>query len=98
MGLQKGKTNNLNGRPKGVLNKTTKEIKEAINLIVSNNIDKLQDDIDSLEPKDRIKVICDLFKYVVPSLSSSELKTDFNQLSDDQLDVIINKLKSNKNE
>jgi hypothetical protein len=98
MGLTKGKTNNLNGRPKGSPNKTTKEIKEAINLIVSNNIETLQSDIDSLDPKDRIKVICDLFKYVVPSLSSSELKTDYSQLSDNQLDFIINQLKNNSNE
>jgi hypothetical protein len=46
-----------------LVKKATKEIKEAINQIVSNNIDKLQDDIDSLEPKDRIKAIFDLLVY-----------------------------------
>ncbi len=64
------------GRQKGTPNKTTKEIKEAINLIVSNNIDKLQDDIDKLEPKDRIKAIFDLLVYSVPKLSSIDLKDD----------------------
>lgn len=58
------------GRQKGTPNKTTAEIKEAINLIVSNNIDKLQSDIDSLEPKERIKVICDLLPFTVPKLQS----------------------------
>ena len=58
------------GRQKGTPNRTTKNIKEAINLIVSNNIDRLQDDIDSLEPKERIKVIIDFLPFVVPKLQS----------------------------
>jgi hypothetical protein len=67
------------GRQKGTPNRTTKEIKEAINLIVSNNIDRLQDDIDSLEPKERIKVICDLLNYTIPKLQSiqqNEVETE----------------------
>ncbi len=64
------------GRKKGTPNNPTKEIKEAINQIVSNNIDKLQDDIDKLEPKDRIKAIFDLLVYSVPKLSSIDLKED----------------------
>ncbi|MEI6695533.1 MAG: hypothetical protein WCO13_05650 [Bacteroidota bacterium] len=61
------------GRQVGSQNKTTKEIKEAINLIVSKNIETLQADIESLEPKERIKVICDLLPFAVPKLQSVQV-------------------------
>lgn len=70
MGLKKGQSNNLQGRPKGVPNKTTAELKEAIVCIVSNNIDKLQADINSLEPKERLLFIEKLFKYVIPPMQA----------------------------
>jgi acyl carrier protein len=78
MAQLKGKTGNPNGRPKGKQNKTTTELKEAINLIVSNNIDKLQRDIDSLEAKDRLVFIEKLFKYSIPPLQAEPPKEEAN--------------------
>ena len=66
---------NINGRPKGSLNIATAEIREKFNLLVENNIDKLQQDIESLEPKDRIKIILDMAKFLLPTLRSTELTT-----------------------
>ncbi|QQR96942.1 MAG: hypothetical protein IPK18_08475 [Sphingobacteriales bacterium] len=54
------------GRAKGTPNKTTKEIKECIVNLVSNNIDLLIDDIKQLEPKDRVYLLDKLLKYVLP--------------------------------
>jgi uncharacterized protein with WD repeat len=61
------------GRPKGAINKTTSELREIFSLLLENNFDKLQTDIDLLEPKDRIKVILELAKFVVPTLKMTEL-------------------------
>ncbi|RTY89861.1 hypothetical protein EKM01_12145 [Flavobacterium sp. RSP46] len=71
---------NVNGRPKGTLNKATAELREKFTLLVENNFDKLQSDIDLLEPKDRIKTILELAKFVIPVLRSTELigETDNN--------------------
>jgi hypothetical protein len=104
--MAKGKK--TGGREPGTPNKTTKEIRESINLIVSKSIEKLQSDIDSLEPKDRIKVICDLLPFAVPKLQSiqadfTDSKTnrttiifkDYNepqQLTKEQVDNLIDKL------
>jgi hypothetical protein len=63
------------GRTKGVVNKTTSELRERFTLLIDNNFDKLQTDIDLLEPKDRIKVILELAKFVVPTLKATELTT-----------------------
>ncbi len=78
-------TPNLNGRPKGSNNKTTTELRERFNLLIENNFDKLQKDIDLLEPKDRIKTLLELAKFVIPTLKATELSTgnenEFNPIT-----------------
>lgn len=72
MGNFKG-VRNTNGRPVGATNKLSNDIREKFKLIINNNLDKLQKDIDLLEPKDRIKVLVELSKFVVPTLKAIEL-------------------------
>lgn len=79
MGLPKGQTNNPNGRPKGSKNKSSAEIREMFSELISNNIEQLQNDLNKLEPKDRIKAMIDFSKFVVPSLRSHSLSGDREQ-------------------
>lgn len=55
---------------KGVPNKSTNEVRKAFQLLVENNLPKMQKDLDSLEPKDRIKFILDMAKFILPQLQS----------------------------
>ena len=55
---------------KGVPNKTTNEVRRAFQLLVENNLPKMQNDLDSLEPKDRIKFMLDMAKFILPQLQS----------------------------
>ena len=61
------------GREKGTPNKITIEIREKFTLLVDNNIDRLQEDIDKLAPKDRIKILIELSKFVLPTLKATEI-------------------------
>ena len=61
------------GRSKGTPNKTTSEIREIYKELLENNIERLQDDIDSLDPFNRIKVLLELSRFVIPTLKQSEL-------------------------
>ena len=61
------------GRSIGTPNQTTAEVREKFSLLLENNIDNIQRDIDLLEPKDRIKTILELAKFVIPVLRSTEL-------------------------
>lgn len=54
----------------GVPNKTTNEVRKAFQLLVENNLPKMQNDLDSLEPKDRIKFMLDMAKFILPQLQS----------------------------
>ncbi len=42
--------------------------------------------------RDKLNFFRDLLKYAVPQLQSTELKTDFDVLTDAQLDHIIDEL------
>lgn len=54
----------------GVPNKSTNEVRRAFQLLVENNLPKMQKDLDSLEPKDRIKFMLDMAKFILPQLQS----------------------------
>ena len=66
--------NKFGGRKKGSKNKITKKIKDRLLFIVNDNMDLLQDDLDHLTPKERVKAITDLIAYTTPKLKSVEAK------------------------
>jgi len=68
------------GRKAGSLNRATKDIRDAFSLLIENNIDTLQKDLDSLEPKERVKLLLDMAQFVVPKLRSIDLKTDEEEI------------------
>jgi hypothetical protein len=63
------------GRTAGVVNKTTTEIREHFQNLVSSNLEQLNEDLKSLEPLQRLKMIIELSKFVVPTLKATELTT-----------------------
>jgi len=98
------------GRKKGTPNKTTQEIRDKFSLLLSNNIDTLQNDINQLEPKDRIKTLIDISKFVIPTLKATELKMNnednqdnedkrvqivFKEITKEHVKNVINKLDNN---
>ena len=69
---QKGQSGNPSGRPEGSKNKSTQKIRESIQLIVENNIESIQDSLDLMNPKDKMKFILDLMKLVLPTLKAED--------------------------
>ena len=63
------------GRTAGAVNKTTAEIREHFQNLVSNNLEQLDNDLKTLEPLQRLKMIIELSKFVVPILKATELTT-----------------------
>lgn len=94
MGLKKGTTNNPAGRKKGTPNKLTADLRQRINEVLENNWHTIEKDIKALEPKDRLLFIEKLLKYTVPTLQATSLNVDYEKLSDEQLDRIIDELKN----
>ncbi len=98
MGLKKGQTNNSNGRPTGSINKLCKPLRQSITEFLENNFAEVVSEWSKLEGKDKLNFYRDLLKFAVPTLQATEFKTDFEKMTDEQLDKIINELTSKAND
>ena len=67
------------GRIKGTPNKTTSEIREHYQNLINSNLDLLDDDLKSLEPLQRLKMIIELSKFVVPILKATDISLKDNE-------------------
>jgi len=74
-----GTSGNPKGKPKGATNKNTKELRGKIALILNNNIDKVQTDLEQLQPKDRLNVLLQFMKFVIPTLKQVEVEHQEHQ-------------------
>ena len=64
------------GRPKGSVGKSNKKIRDTFQLLLENNLEKIEEDLNELEPKDRIKLLLDLSSFIIPKMKSVDLKED----------------------
>jgi hypothetical protein len=64
------------GRVKGSENKATGELRDFISHLVNENKDKLQNDLDMLEPKERVDAFIKLLEFTTPKLQRTQLEGD----------------------
>lgn len=81
MGLKKGTTNNPKGRPKGVRNKITIDVREAFKNLLESNIKQVEKDIKDLSPKERINILLKVSEFILPKLRSVEVEGKFSEES-----------------
>lgn len=61
------------GRPKGAINKTTAETKSFL-VRISNKLGEcVEEDLELMDPKDRVKIWLELQEYLIPKLSRTEI-------------------------
>jgi len=60
----------LGGRQKGTPNKVTQSFKDWLQQLIDNNRQQIEDDLASLEPKDRLQMIEKFMSYCVPKAVS----------------------------
>lgn len=68
------------GKPKGAVVKVSVKVREAIVSFLEKNIDKIQDDFDTLKPREKLQFVAELLSYAAPKLSAvqTEVKGDFH--------------------
>jgi hypothetical protein len=95
MPFEKG--NKLQGSRKGVPNKTTQEIREAFQLLIENNQDKMQlwlTETAIEEPARALEIILKMSEYIVPKLSRTEVKAE---VTDKSIVINLNRLNAKNN-
>ena len=90
--MEKGKTNNPNGRPKGTPNKITQDVRQWLSTVIDKNRRQMERDLKALEPKERLQMLEKLMQYVIPKQQAAALEIDYTKLTDGQLDTIINQI------
>ena len=91
-----GVSGNPNGRPRGSRNRNS--LREKVETLLDANFDQIQGWIEEMEPKDRATFLLRLLEYSLPKLRSTEFISEFDNLSDEDLYEIINRLTSNSYE
>ena len=84
------------GRAVGVQNKNTTNLKSTIQLIVEKSFLSIESDLQEMESKDRVAFVLKLAEFILPKMR--ETKLNFSDLSDIEIDELINRLKSDENE
>lgn len=76
------------GRQKGTPNRTTTEIRQMYQYLIESNLDLLENDIKELQPKERLRIIIELSKFVLPTLKNVEY-TDVKNKEEENLDLSV---------
>jgi len=90
--FKKGESGNPAGRPPGAENKASGSLRQRINKFLADNWEQMQQDFEALEPKDRLMFYEKLMQYGLPKLQSTTLTSDFEKMTDEQLEYIIQTL------
>ncbi len=85
------------GRKKGTPNKVTAETRQWIQKLIEDNKKTLENDLMNLEPQQRWNIIEKLLQYTLPKMQSinGNLNIDYSNMSEDQLDEIVDRLTNN---
>lgn len=68
------------GKPKGAVTKISVKVREAIVNFLENNVDKIQEDFDTLKPREKLQFVAEILPYAAPKLSSvqTEIQGDIS--------------------
>ncbi len=82
---------------KGVPNRATNEVRKAFKQLVESNLPQMQSDLDSLEPRDRLKFILDIAKFILPTLQAVSVD-DLRENEAEGFNVLTINLTTNGND
>lgn len=88
--MEKGHTNNPNGRPKGRPNKITQDTRAWLSAVIDKNRRQMERDLKALEPKERLQILERLMQYVIPKQQATAATIDLERLTDEQVNQVIN--------
>lgn len=80
----------LGGRTAGTPNKVSGTLKEWLTSLIDKNRDQIEKDLQDLEPKERLQMMEKLMQYVIPKQAAQQVKLDFESMTDEQLQQLVN--------
>jgi len=91
-----GQSGNPSGRKLGTPNKTTEELRDMIKSIIETHfdLDTIEADLKKLDADKRLNLMVKLLEFTIPKLRSTEVTSELEKLTDEQLDKIIDQIKT----
>jgi len=93
MAFIKGKSGNVNGRPKGSKDKAKTNIKETFQLLVEGNLSNIQEWLNVVandNPTAALNFVLKLSEFIIPKIKVAEFKPEINAPSQvDSIEGII---------
>lgn len=68
-------------RRTGVSNKQNQVLKEKVDMLIEDRWEQLMTDLDSLEPKERARIIIKLFEFALPKLSRAHVEQEMRAVN-----------------
>jgi hypothetical protein len=90
MPYKRGYSGNPKGKPKGAKGRTSEQVRQSLLKLLDDNLAQLQDDLDSMKPKDRAYLLINLARHCVPQAVNPE------KLTIEQLEQIIQYLREHE--
>ena len=84
-------------KKKGTPNRVTTETKDWFIYLLNTNRKRLEKALEAMDDRELWDNFQKLFPYIVPKMQASEVKIDYDHLTDEQIDLIIDELTNKLN-
>ena len=92
MKYKPGQSGNPAGKKRGTTNRVTAELRELIQGFLESHFDEVSRIWTKASPRDKLAFYRDLLPFVIPKMQNINADINFEQLSEGDLDKIIDKL------
>lgn len=96
MGLPKGRTNNKAGKPRGAVNRLTRDTRQTITDFLERSWPEVEREFHKLKGRDKLNFYRDLLQYSIPKMQAVSMDIEFDNLSEEALDGIAFRLYNKK--